>query len=287
MPQFAADREPIFARKVAGASGERWPGPYKGVGRYMPPQGRLGDKASVPVDTHGCPACPHPGIGPAINGSPDTLVNGLPALRVDDPGVHAACCGSNLWTATQGSATVFINGKPAHRQTDQNRHCGGMGRLIEGSPNVITGGTTTAGAGGEAAGPAGGGGGGAAGGGGSGGAGAGAAGGGAGGTAGGGGASGGGGANGGGGGSDVPPGGNDAPPDEDELSFVDLELVDAEGDPVPNERYRVTAANGQVFEGTLDASGQAHVEQVAAGECKIEFPDRGEHDYVADAGGAV
>lgn len=113
----------------------------------MPGQGRLGDKASVPLDAHGCPACPHPAIGPAIQGSPDVNVNGRPALRVDDPGIHAACCGTNTWTATRGSITVFINGKGAHRMGDQNRHCGGMGQLIEGSPNVIVGEDSAAGGG--------------------------------------------------------------------------------------------------------------------------------------------
>jgi uncharacterized Zn-binding protein involved in type VI secretion len=106
----------------------------------VPGQGRLGDKASVPLDTHGCLACPHPGIsGPAIQGSPDVNVNRRPALRVDDPGIHAGCCGANTWTAAAGSATVFINGKGAHRMGDQTRHCGGMGQLAEGSPNVIVG----------------------------------------------------------------------------------------------------------------------------------------------------
>lgn len=105
----------------------------------MAGQGRLGDKAKVPLDVHGCPACPHPAIGPAIQGSPDVHVNRRPALRVDDPGIHAACCGANTWTATQGSSTVFINGKGAHRMGDQNRHCGGPGELVEGSPNVLVG----------------------------------------------------------------------------------------------------------------------------------------------------
>lgn len=106
----------------------------------MPPQGRLGDKSMVPADAHGCPACPHPAIGPAVGGSPDVFVNKRPALRVGDPGVHAACCGPNTWTAQQGSGTVFINGKAAHRLGDADKHCGGMGKLIEGSGNVIVGG---------------------------------------------------------------------------------------------------------------------------------------------------
>jgi len=106
----------------------------------MPPQGRLGDQSQIAVDVHGCLACPHPGVGPAIAGSPDVLVNSLPALRLGDPGIHAACCGPNTWTAIKGSATVLINGKPAHRLGDSDQHCGGVGQLIQGSPDVITGG---------------------------------------------------------------------------------------------------------------------------------------------------
>jgi uncharacterized Zn-binding protein involved in type VI secretion len=105
----------------------------------MPPQGRVGDKAQITADAHGCPACPHPAVGPAICGSPDVNVNNRPALRVNDTGIHAACCGPNTWQATRGSATVFINGLAAHRQGDANRHCGGMGQLIEGSSDVIVG----------------------------------------------------------------------------------------------------------------------------------------------------
>ena len=106
----------------------------------MPPQGRLGDKSQAPADAHGCLACPHPVIGPAVQGSPDVLVNNRAALRVGDMGIHAPCCGVNTWTATQGSGTVLINNMPAHRMGDQDQHCGGVGTLIEGSPDVIVGG---------------------------------------------------------------------------------------------------------------------------------------------------
>src|ERR1700761_8580213 len=105
----------------------------------MPGGCRLGDKAQVQNDAHGCPGCPHPGVGPAISGSPTVFINGLPALRVDDVGIHAVCCGPNMWTAQQGSQTVFINGKAAYRMNDPSKHCGGQGKLIEGSDNVIVG----------------------------------------------------------------------------------------------------------------------------------------------------
>ena len=79
-------------------------------------------------------------VGPAINGSPNVYVNKRPALRVNDPGIHAACCGPNTWNAAMGSGTVHINNLPAHRQDDMTVHCGGVGKLIEGSGDVKTGG---------------------------------------------------------------------------------------------------------------------------------------------------
>jgi len=102
---------------------------------------RLGDKAQIQQDAHGCPGCPHPGVGPAIVGSANVMINGRPAVRVDDVGIHAICCGPNMWSAAQGSTTVLINGKPAVRNSDQTRHCGGQGKMIEGSDDVIIGGS--------------------------------------------------------------------------------------------------------------------------------------------------
>jgi uncharacterized Zn-binding protein involved in type VI secretion len=106
----------------------------------MPEQGRVGDQAQCPADGHGCPGCNHGVIGPATAGSPDVKVNGKPALRVGDPGVHSKCCGANSWKAGKGSGTVFYNGIPAHRKGDMTIHCGGTGQLVEGSSDVIVGG---------------------------------------------------------------------------------------------------------------------------------------------------
>lgn len=106
----------------------------------MPGLGRLGDLSHVAMDNHGCPACPHVCTGPAIVASPNVNVNNIPALRIGDKGVHAACCGPNQWTAQGGSSSVFINNMGVHRQGDVDVHCGGIGRLIMGSPNVNAGG---------------------------------------------------------------------------------------------------------------------------------------------------
>ncbi len=98
------------------------------------------DKSQITACVHGCPICPHPAIGPAIIGSPDVMTNSMPSLRVGDKGMHAVCCNKNTWEATKGSGTVFINSKAAHRLGDDDQHCGGMGKLVEGSSNVVVGG---------------------------------------------------------------------------------------------------------------------------------------------------
>lgn len=111
----------------------------------MPAVARVGDKAQIPADSHGCPACPHPATGPGVSGSPDTEVNGKPVLRLGDPGIHAACCQANTWTAKEGSSTVFVNDKPIHREGDHTQHCGGIGVMTEGSPDVDAGGSPSSG----------------------------------------------------------------------------------------------------------------------------------------------
>jgi uncharacterized Zn-binding protein involved in type VI secretion len=92
------------------------------------------------ADAHGCTACPHTVTGPAVTGSPSVIINHKPALRMGDKGVHAPCCGPNTWSVAGGSASIVINGKPAVRVGDATNHCGGQGRMVEGSANVLFGG---------------------------------------------------------------------------------------------------------------------------------------------------
>jgi len=104
---------------------------------FMPAAARLGDNSQVDADAHGCPACPHPGVGPIVVGSPDVMINKLPAARQDDIGIHAVCCGPNNFTIQKGSPSVYVNGKPLARMNDTCKHCGGSGPIIAGSPDVM------------------------------------------------------------------------------------------------------------------------------------------------------
>ena len=48
----------------------------------MPPASRVKEHANCPSDGHGKPCCSHDVIGPAVQGSPDVIVNGQPVLRI-------------------------------------------------------------------------------------------------------------------------------------------------------------------------------------------------------------
>jgi len=95
----------------------------------MPAAARLHDQAS---DHDGAPPTP------CTAASPDVSIDGLPAVRKDDPfAPHARPDESDhTRSVAAGSRSVFINGKPAGRIGDPIS-CGGQ--ITEGSGTVFIG----------------------------------------------------------------------------------------------------------------------------------------------------
>lgn len=59
----------------------------------------------------------------------------------------------------------------------------------------------------------------------------------------------------------------------EELSWIEIELVDEEGNPVPGEKYQIiTPEDEKVASGSLDQNGFARVEGIKPGTCKVTFP---------------
>jgi len=59
----------------------------------------------------------------------------------------------------------------------------------------------------------------------------------------------------------------------EEKSWIEIEMVDEEDEPVPGEKYKITLPDDSVAEGTLDGKGFARVEGIEPGTCKITFPE--------------
>ncbi|MBS3919724.1 MAG: type VI secretion system tip protein VgrG [Deltaproteobacteria bacterium] len=61
--------------------------------------------------------------------------------------------------------------------------------------------------------------------------------------------------------------------EEEKKSWIEIELVDEDDNPVSGEKYKVTLPDGKtVAEGTLDENGFARVDGIDPGNCKITFP---------------
>lgn len=62
--------------------------------------------------------------------------------------------------------------------------------------------------------------------------------------------------------------------EEEKASWIEIELKDEEGVPVPSGSYEITSPDGEtVDEGSLDSSGQAHISVPESGSGEINFPD--------------
>ena len=72
-------------------------------------------------------------------------------------------------------------------------------------------------------------------------------------------------------------------PEVKEKTWIEIELVDTEGNPVPNERYWILLPDGTSREGRLDSSGRAYVGGLDPGECDVRFPDL-DNEAVASPG---
>lgn len=60
---------------------------------------------------------------------------------------------------------------------------------------------------------------------------------------------------------------------EEKTSWIEIELVDEAGEPVPGERYEITLPDGRVASGTLDDRGFARVDGIEPGTCQVTFPE--------------
>ncbi|MEO8129382.1 MAG: carboxypeptidase-like regulatory domain-containing protein [Bryobacteraceae bacterium] len=59
---------------------------------------------------------------------------------------------------------------------------------------------------------------------------------------------------------------------EDKKHWIEIALVDTDGNPVPGESYKITTPGGGEVTGTLNEKGKARVEGIDPGTCIVTFP---------------
>src|ERR1035438_1658656 len=78
----------------------------------------------------------------------------------------------------------------------------------------------------------------------------------------------------------VAPCGSVPPPtvlSQDKKHWVEIALVDKDGNPIAGENYAITVPGGSVVTGSLNSKGRARVNGIDPGTCKITFPDLDQH----------
>lgn len=97
---------------------------------------RVGD-ISVGICSVGAECCPHSWVSVHSAGSPNTLCNNKPHMRIGDIGV-SSCPHCVISYAVTGSSVTFINNKGAHRVGDVHIVPCGSGNCISGSPDTYS-----------------------------------------------------------------------------------------------------------------------------------------------------
>ncbi len=65
----------------------------------------------------------------------------------------------------------------------------------------------------------------------------------------------------------------------EERTWIEIELVDDDGNAVPNERFRIRLPDGSIREGRLDANGRARWDGIEPGTAEVCFPDIDANDW--------
>jgi hypothetical protein len=64
-----------------------------------------------------------------------------------------------------------------------------------------------------------------------------------------------------------------APRPQRDKTWIEIELVDEQGNPVTGRRCRLELPDGTMWEGNLDANGVARVDYIDFGTCEVCFPE--------------
>jgi hypothetical protein len=62
------------------------------------------------------------------------------------------------------------------------------------------------------------------------------------------------------------------PPPTPEVTWIEVELVGEDDQPIAGERYRLTLSTGRVLEGALDVQGRVRIEGMKPGTFDLTFP---------------
>ena len=58
-----------------------------------------------------------------------------------------------------------------------------------------------------------------------------------------------------------------------ETAWIEFNLIDDDGQPVADAKYKIKLPDGEIIEGLLDSNGTARCKNIPSGDCVIKFPE--------------
>jgi hypothetical protein len=56
-------------------------------------------------------------------------------------------------------------------------------------------------------------------------------------------------------------------------TWIEVQLLDQDQNPVPNAKYRLRLPDASISDGNLNDQGMVRIDGIIAGQCDISFPD--------------
>jgi len=66
---------------------------------------------------------------------------------------------------------------------------------------------------------------------------------------------------------------------QDKKHWIEIALLDENGNPVPDQEYTIKLPSGETVTGTLNSKGRARVEGIDAGTCRVTFQNLDQHSW--------
>jgi hypothetical protein len=56
-------------------------------------------------------------------------------------------------------------------------------------------------------------------------------------------------------------------------TWIEVKLVDEDGNPVPDQKYKIVLPDGSIQEGSLDDKGTVRFDGITPGDAQVTFPE--------------
>jgi len=66
---------------------------------------------------------------------------------------------------------------------------------------------------------------------------------------------------------------------EDDSDWIGIQLKDEQGNPIPDQLYKIKLPDGTIIEGYLNSEGKAEIKGIPQGQCEVCFPEIDEDQW--------